>query len=383
MRFDLDEGLKRLADVIDEEQVARAERRQIAVWDYRPVDQIPVIMQDVLVPDWPVFPYQEIYDHPEKMLWNQLRDIYASALLGDDKVFAVRPHYGTGTMASIMGAEVLVNVDAPPWTTPQHTTEAIQRIINRGLPDLEAGLGKRVFETEALFMEYLARYEPIRQHVHMFLADSQGPFDTAHLLWGSEIYYSMIDEPELVHQLLDLITEATIAFTWRQKEIVGEARDWGYHFSYRMKGGIRIVDDVAMNMSPAMYSEFVLPYFERLTCEFGGGYIHYCGHLLHHQPLRLSLPGLTGLEIGFDNPEREPTYTFQRIQEGAAAHKVALMWHGYELTPPMQTVSTGMAYVARHKGAGIALEDAQAELAEIRAFFAEGRRKVDEEVAKR
>ena len=373
MRFDLDERLKRVADAIDERQVARAERRQAAVWNYDPVDQTPVIVQDVTSPDWPTFPYQEIYRDPEKMLGNQLHHIWNSALLDDDKLFAVRAHYGTGTMASIMGAEVIVNTDAPPWTTPQRTLEAIRRIIDRGLPDLETGLGKRVLDTEALFVEALARYEPVRRNVHMFLCDSQGPFDTAHLLWGSEIYYSMMDEPQLVHDLLDLITEATIAFTWRQKGLVGEARDWGYHFFYRMKGGIRIVDDVAMNLSPEMYAEFVLPYFERLTAEFGGGYIHYCGHFLHHQPLRLGLPGLTGLEIGFDNPERTATYTFAHIQPAAAERRVALIWHGYELPPAAQTVPTGLAYVVRHKGGGIDHEGARAELAEVRRFFAKGR----------
>ena len=79
MSFDLDLGLRRVADAIAESQVERAERRQRAVWDYAPVDQTPVVMQDVHVPDWPLFPYQEIYDHPDKMLWNQLKDIWASA----------------------------------------------------------------------------------------------------------------------------------------------------------------------------------------------------------------------------------------------------------------------------------------------------------------
>ncbi|NLS76482.1 MAG: hypothetical protein GXY76_04385 [Chloroflexi bacterium] len=372
MRFDLDLGLRRVADAIDERQAARAERRQRAVWDYAPVDQTPVIMQDVVVPDWPLFPYQEIYDHPDKMLWNQLKDLWASATLDDDNLFAVRAHYGTGTMASIMGAEVVVNADAPPWTQPLRTRAAIRRVIDRGMPELTAGLGRRVLETEQLFLGRLARYEPLRRHVHMFLADSQGPFDTAHLLWGSEIYYAMVDEPELVHQLLSLITEATIAFTWAQKRLIGEARDWGYHFFYRMKGGIRIVDDVAINLSPKMYAEFVLPYFQRLTSEFGGGYVHYCGHLLHHQALRLGLPGLTGLEMGFDNPGREPSYTFARVQSGAAERRVALMWHGYELSPAVAAAPTGVAYVARHQP-GLPLEEARAELGQFRVALARGR----------
>ena len=66
MRFDLDERLKQVADAIDERQVARAERRQAAVWNYDPVDQTPVIVQDVTSPDWPTLPYQEIYRDPEK-----------------------------------------------------------------------------------------------------------------------------------------------------------------------------------------------------------------------------------------------------------------------------------------------------------------------------
>ena len=36
-------------------------------------------------------------------------------------------------------------------------------------------------------------------------------------------------------------------------------------------------DDSAMNLSPAMFDEFIKPYDGRLLAEFGGGAIHFCG----------------------------------------------------------------------------------------------------------
>ena len=41
-------------------------------------------------------------------------------------------------------------------------------------------------------------------------------------------------------------------------------------------------DDSAMNLSPAMFDEFVRPYDQRLLDEFGGGAIHFCGKGDHY-----------------------------------------------------------------------------------------------------
>ena len=95
----------------------------------------------------------------------------------------------------------------------------------------------------------------------------------------------MHDEPELVHALMDLITRTTITFVRRQKEVLGEPPDEMYHWWYRVPAGVRVVDDVTFNVSPAMYAEFCRPYNERLFADFGGGYIHYCGHMLKSQEL--------------------------------------------------------------------------------------------------
>ncbi|MCL4851818.1 MAG: hypothetical protein KJZ78_10605 [Bryobacteraceae bacterium] len=73
------------------------------------------------------------------------------------------------------------------------------------MPLLNTAWGARVIEVERLYLDLLADYPPLRDHVHVFVSDTQGPLDTAHLLWGGEIYIAMHEEPELVHRLLDLI----------------------------------------------------------------------------------------------------------------------------------------------------------------------------------
>jgi len=50
-------------------------------------------------------------------------------------------------------------------------------------------LGKRVRETERVYRDYLAEYPVLKDNIHIFLADSQGPLDTCHLLWGAEIIW--------------------------------------------------------------------------------------------------------------------------------------------------------------------------------------------------
>jgi hypothetical protein len=56
-------------------------------------------------------------------------------------------------------------------------------------------------------------------------------------------------------------------------------------------------DDSAMNLSPAMFAEFIRPYDQRLLDHFGGGAIHYCGRGDHYLPLVAEMPGVTAINL--------------------------------------------------------------------------------------
>jgi hypothetical protein len=160
----------------------------------------------------------------------------------------------------------------------------------------------------------------------------------------------MADEPDLVHALLDLLTDTIIEFTRAQKANVGEPNDRADHFFYAIPGGIRVVDDVAMNLSTAMYRQFCVPYHERLYAAFGGGYMHYCGHKLHSHGVRLETKGLRGIEMGFDNPGRNPAYRLEAIWPQAARARRTILWMYEGLPSARPALNTGLIYGCRTTG---------------------------------
>ena len=317
--------------------------------------------------DWPRYPQTETFADPEKMLWNELREARIGAGVKDDRIMTVRANYGPAILPSIFGAKVHVD-DATTWIDPAHSSRAIREIVERGVPDLNSGFGTQVFATEAFFQGAL-RDDGLDSYIHVVQANNQGLFDAAYLLWGQEIYVAMHDEPALVHALMDLITRTTIAFTRRQKGVLGEPPDEMYHWWYRLPAGVRVVDDVTFNVSPAMYVEFCRPYNERLFAAFGGGYIHYCGHMLKSQELRLSTNGLRGIEMGGDEAWHNPDYTLEKVWRQAAMHRVTICWVGPGLPAERPAgLDTGLVYGFYEEG--LTWEHAPARVATAQAFWA-------------
>ncbi len=345
--MNLSELLPRLAGAIDPAHCAEARRLQQEAWSFRPVPRIPVLVTGARPPHWASFPYRETVDNPEKMLLNELREVYAGALLKDDRVLAVRANFGPGVIASLFGAEWVQIDDQLPAVKPLNGREAIRRVVRAGLPALDTGHAARVLTFQRCF---LAALSVVRGSVRVFLSDTQGPLSSALQLWGADLYAALVEEPALVHALLDLLTQATIGFTRLQKRNVGEPETSADHFFYAVPGGIRIVDDVAMNLSPAMYLEFCVPYHERLYQAFGGGYMHYCGHKLQSHALRLGTEGLRGIEMGFDNPERSAAYRLETLWREAQPHGRALLWMRDCLPEARPDISTGLLFGYRSPG---------------------------------
>lgn len=88
--------------------------------------------------------------------------------------------YGTGTLSSVLGAEIFVvprEMNTPPTTHAVDSDDRIREMIERGVPDLNGGFGKRGFECGEFFAEAFAKYLKISACVNMFHPDLQGPLD--------------------------------------------------------------------------------------------------------------------------------------------------------------------------------------------------------------
>ncbi len=334
----LSEYLEKLEKAIDPEHQKTSEdltRRAVA---YELVEHLPLTI-NCPASDWPSFTYKEIFHDKAKMLLAELAPVWVGANVRDDRVFTVRANYGVGAIASMFGCRVhLTEENAMPWV--EHLDDAaLDKVLESGTVSINSGLGEKVFETQRFYIETLSQYEKLSKWVHIYLSDTQGPFDNAHLIMGHKIYTELYDNPERVHRLLNLVTNTYVRYTRAQKELLRESGDFSYHSQMIVRGAVRICDDSGINLSSDLYKEFCKPYNERIFSEFGGGWIHYCGR--GHQILSevLSTDGITG--INFGQPELQD---LGEVYEAAAPRRVAVLgWIGRNRVP--NSIKTGITVI--------------------------------------
>ncbi len=263
---------------------------------------------------WPEVPVNEAIADAERMAIQQFGTCSRSLEAGDGALLAVRCNYGTGILPSVLGADLFImpaETNTLPTSIPiQGGVDGIKAILDRGAPNLRAGLGARVFEMAERYMALFERYPLIGRYTHLYHPDLQGPMDVCELLWGSSLFLDALDRPDLVHALLNLITETYIRFMREWDRLAPAGAQYAVHWSLLHAGHIMLRDDSAMNFSPAMFREFILPYDQRLLDELGGGAIHFCGKGDHYIEQMSTLRGLTA--INMSQPEYNDMETIYR-----------------------------------------------------------------------
>ena len=235
--------------------------------------------------EWPEININDAIEDFEIMALDQFRQCSRMLEEGSGELMNVRCNYGTGIMPTLFGAELFMmprETNTLPTSRPLTGGKAaVRALVRRGIPDLNAGLGGKVFEMGQHFLDMINDYPNVRQYIHLYHPDLQGPIDVCELLWGSEMFVDLIDVPDLAKELLELVTETYIAFMRRWCELVPPS-EYSAHWSLLHKGTLMIRDDSAMNLSSRMFKQFIEPYDQRLLHEFGGGAIHFCGRGDHY-----------------------------------------------------------------------------------------------------
>jgi hypothetical protein len=260
--------------------------------------------------EWPDVLVNDALESQERMALQQLAACSKALQEGTGAILNVRANYGTAILPSVFGAELYImerSLNTLPTTRPlPNPSVAVQRLIAHGVPDLTLGYGTRTLAMGRFYRELFAAYPKIARAVHIYHPDLQGPMDVCELLWGSSLFLAILDEPERVHGLLELVTQTYIRFMETWEEIIPRPQGYAAHWALFHKGTIMLRDDSAMNLSPAVFDEFIQPYDQRLLDHFGGGAIHFCGrgdHWIHRVPqmrgvygVNLSQPELNDME---------------------------------------------------------------------------------------
>lgn len=247
------------------------------------------------------------------MLLSQLRGVQEIICSEGGHVPMVRANYGSTILPTIMGCELMLMDEAyntlPGALALPEPEQAVRRLLDRGVPDLDRGQGKRVMEACAYYLETLSRWPKLSRYVHIYHPDWQGPLDIAEVVYGSGIFLAFYDEPELMQAFLGLITDMYVANAERYFRLLPPQPDVNYHYGWVHGGSIRISLDSCVNFSPEMYRELIMPHDQRLLRRFGG-LIHSCGKVDHfaevlpeigdgYRAFNLSQPHLNDMERVF------------------------------------------------------------------------------------
>jgi len=337
----LKEKLMQLTDIIDPDHIRNTEALQGKLWAFKPLERIPVVTIGVFPQEFPLYPHDEAFKDPEKILYNQLLSAYVGAIMKDDRAFVVRAEYGPVILSSLFGMEYIVD-KVCSWGVGLKDRDKIKEIIKKGVPDVTKGLAGKALKTMEYFKYCLNKFG-LDRYIHIAQCDTQSAIDLTWMIWGDNFYTAMIDDPDLVHQMLDLLTGTIISFINKEKKIIDFGNQWFYH----LNPSIRVVDDIAISLSPKMYEEFVKPYNERIFKSVGNkGFIHYCGHLLQNLHPMLHSEGLYGIEIGGENTASSiPQFTLENVWRQAYEHKIPLSYFSNNLPKKRPDLSRGLIYV--------------------------------------
>lgn len=289
------------------EAEARCRREQMAALTWQPIGKAPVSTgPGVLGYSFeaeafrPRYAYPRQYEDPEMMFQVQVQkaNFMRHECLGRLPGLYVEIK---GQVESLFGCQVRLSGEDLPtmeclWVLPLE--DDLQAIVERGLPPPHAGIMPKVLA----FTEYFRQRLP--EGFYLTPHGMLSPFATAAAIVGGQLYTELRDRPQLVHQLLGLITEATIACQVELYEICGVDPAAGDHFLGSWLPGPQVGGDDVISISPAMIREFEAPYLRRLARGLGCRlFYHYCPHpqdtreryTRHPLPAIMEVPEVAGL----------------------------------------------------------------------------------------
>jgi hypothetical protein len=211
----------------------------------------------------------------------------------DDLVPYFMPWFGTGVLASAFGCPIKPasgNGDDPCVAGP--AVHSIKDAANLTMPDpARDGLLPKVL----YFMDYAGEHGDLP----VGPTDLNSPLSTLIQICGYEkLFVWMYEEPALVHELMELVTEAFILWVKEQKRHTGESMDAsnGLQGVWSPRGvGVWISDDDLIALGAELYAEFAAPCYQKLFTVFSGGSLHYCGAGTQHLKTFATIGGIRSI----------------------------------------------------------------------------------------
>jgi len=210
------------------------------------------------------------YTDPETMLLTQQRA--RERFLALYGIEVTRPHVAVPAYigAAALGAHILYPEDSSPMLEDQgRVVPTAAAAMALAVPDPAAD---PAFAWMLEVREFIMREAGVQVGIP---AGQEGPITTAILLRGQAFLIDLYEAPQAAHHLLDVVTETYLAYVRYARDLSGESG-----------GTVGIADDFAGLISPAMWPEFVLPYWRRIFEQLGPGRRMVHSELLRDQHLK-------------------------------------------------------------------------------------------------
>ena len=292
-----------------EEIQARAEFIR-ATWELQDQPHPPFIVR----PRGKWYASREALENSEVDLQAQLQMLEKDHEIDDYAIPALYPGVGIAVIGAAFGGEPVLSdtvEERDPWTPHLISDKNPEDVYKLELPNPRtSGMNPLAFERIKVFQA--GSDLPLR------VCNIPSPLTAASQIWDytdflSALYY----HPKEVHHLLDLCTEAIIAFTNEQLKEIKHLFGLTAEDLYLPRDlGIRVSDDVLAEISPRHYREFAIPYNNRLSEAFGGIFVHSCGDVTHNLDAIKEIKDLRGIEIN------APQNKLDLVKEKAAGQMV-------------------------------------------------------------
>ena len=282
---------------------------QRRIWEGGKTRAVPLhLWSDAADIKLPSYNTKETHYDSEKMLLNELNGAVAAVAGGMQAVPSVRANMGCGIYPTLFGLKQSLFEDKMPWLLERLDKETLAKM---GPEDLKFS---DEFKTGLEHMDYMAD-KLSGTGCRVYPLDLQGPYDTAHLVYGDDIFYDMYEDPDFVHHLMELSCHAILMGMDECLKHIPNAENELSHYNClvmpRGMGGLKISEDTSTLLSKDHIQEFVTPYTNQILERYGGGYIHYCGKNKHlFGEVMDNMPLAYGINLG--NTDKHDMAAFLR-----------------------------------------------------------------------
>jgi hypothetical protein len=296
---------------------ADEKKRQIeAAWRLEDIDEVPFVVEIGLFHG----ATRDFFDDDRaEVKWNE--DLHRMREgVYDYGLPNIKPNQGIGIIAAAFGCEYTVNNEADPWIKSVIREENAEDVYKLEIPDPE---------TNPVFRKAWKRVESLQglSSMPLRMVNVPSPLVTASMIWD---YTSFIECllvcPDEIHALLEKVTEATILYIREQFRRIKDLFSVGHESICPIPrfAGVRVSDDTAALLSPALYREFGVKYNNMISEAFGGIVVHSCGDIQYVVPAMMEIKGLKGLD--FTIPQ---VMNWEAVKNAAAGKTVLCLRQRY------------------------------------------------------